>query len=192
MEPIDVLVDGGLRVILEQDPGPTYSLCGVDEHPLSFDIPFLLCLLGDLVLVIQDELLLGRILLAVRIDRVEASPDSLCHDFPQGCRSIEFGGMMFVVHSCEYLLGSKQELLREDSTYPVEGDRVVVLDQLGVDPGWQSFGDIVLVRLCRRCWLRRCRVGGRCCLEGSLVFVSSMSAQHQPLRLEGILFGVSS
>ena len=99
---------------------------------------------------------------------------------------------MFMVHSCEYLLGAKQELLREDSTYPIEGDGVVVLDQLGVDPGWQSFGDIVFVRLCRRCWLRRCGVGSRCCMEGSLVLVSSVSAQYQPLCLESILFGVSS
>ena len=191
MEPIDVLVDGGFRVILEQNPSPTYRLCRVDEHPLSFDIPFLLCLLGDLVLVVQDELLLGRILLAVRIDRVEASPDSLCHDFPQRCRSIKFGCMMFVVHPCEYLLGAKQKLLRKDSTYPVEGNGVIVFDQLGVDPRWQSFRDIVFVRLCRSNWLRRCRVGGRCSLEGSLVLVSSMSAQHQPLCLQGIFFGVS-
>ena len=136
MKPIDVLVDGGLGVVLEQYPSPTDSLCGIDEHPLSFDVPFLLCLLGDLVLVIQDEFLLRRVLLAVRIDRVETSPNSLCHDLPQRCRGIELGGMMFVVHSCEYLLGAKQELLWEDSAYPVEGDGVVVLDQLRAHSRW--------------------------------------------------------
>ena len=97
---------------------------------------------------------------------------------------------MFVVHSCEYLLGAKQELLREDSTYPIEGDGIVVLDQLRVNPRWQSFGDIVLIGLCRRCRLRRCGVGSRCCLERSLILVSGVSAQNQPLCLDGVLFGV--
>ena len=153
MKPIDILVDGGLGVVLEQYPSPTDSLRGIDEHPLSFNVPFFLCLLGDLVLVVQDKLLLRRILLAVRVDRVETGPNSLCHDLPQRCRGVELGGMMFVVHACEYLFGAKQELLWENSAYPVKSDRVVVFDQLRAHSRWQSFGDIVLIGLGRRCRL---------------------------------------
>ena len=85
MKPVDVLVDGSLGVVLEQYPGPTNGLGSIDEHPVSFDVPFFLCLLGDLVLVVQDELLLGGILFAARVDCVETGPNSLCHNFPEGC-----------------------------------------------------------------------------------------------------------
>ena len=151
--PIDVLVDGCLGVILEQNPSPANGLGGIDEHPLSTCIPVFLGLFRDLVLVVQDHILFGGVLLAVRVDGVEARPRSLCHNFAQGCGSVQLRSVVFVVHSSQHFLCAQKLLLGKRPPDPIDGDGAVVLNELGVDPRRQRFRDGVLVGLCRR----RCR-----------------------------------
>ena len=66
---------------------------------------------GDLVLVVEDQLLLGGVLFAIRVDRVKARPHTLRHNLTQRSGGVEFGSLMFVVHSCHDLLCSKELLL---------------------------------------------------------------------------------
>ena len=76
-EPTDVLIDDGLGTILDEDPSPVYRFDGIDEHPLSADIPVFLGFLGDIIPIVDDQLLFGGILFTIRVGRVEARPNSM-------------------------------------------------------------------------------------------------------------------
>ena len=95
---------------------------------------------------------------------------------------------MFVVHACQDLVCSKEDFLGELAFFAIQGDVVVVLDKLVVDPGRKRFGDGVLVgggtRCCHRCWCRGwCR--RRCCNAGLVLHLDDL-VEDYPRCCDGV------
>ena len=95
---------------------------------------------------------------------------------------------MFVVHTCQDFVSSKEDPLGELTFFAIQGDVVVVLDELVIDSGWKRFGDGVLVgggtRCCHRC---RCRGWGRhgCCDAGLILHLDDL-VEDYPRCCDGV------
>ena len=138
------------------------------------------------MLAVHHEAFVEVILLTCCIH--EGGEYSLRHDLSKGHRRVVLRDGVLVVHACQDFVCAEEDFLGEFTSFSIEGDIVVFLDQLVVDSGWQRLGDGVLVggggrgRHWCRCWC-----GAWCgCQNAGLVLHLDDLVEDNPRCLHGV------
>ena len=137
---------------------------------------------------VHHKALVEVVLLARCIHGAEGGEDSLGHNLAERRRRVMLRDGVFVVHACQDFVCAREDFLGELTSFAIQGDVVVVLDKLVVDPGRKRLRDGVLIGGGTPCYHRcRCRGRGRCnCRNAGLVLHLDDLIEDYPRRCHGV------